>query len=233
MGYRFARPPAKPVVKAVPGDGKVTLYWDDRSEQSVDPLSRDKDFEGYAIYRSTNHEFSDLQTITDINGSKFLFKPLTTERGVEAKFDLKNGLSGPSPVPFPRRGVAFDLGDDTGLFHSFVDSNNVISGQTYYYAVTAYDRGFLGGDEGSLQAGIPPSETSKSITYDPTTDRYIYDVNTARVVPGPRVAGYVAPSIEAAGGLIRDGGNGTGLIKIDIVDEFAIPDGGSYRDRFR
>ena len=229
VGYRFARPPAKPIVTAVPGDEKVTLYWDDLAEQSVDPLSRDKDFEGYIVYRSTNHEFSDLQTITDINGSRFLFRPLTTARGVEAKFDLKNGLTGPSPIPFPRRGVSFDLGEDTGLFHSFVDSNNVINGQTYYYAVTAYDRGFIDGDEGSSQGGIPPSETSKTITYDPTTDRYIYDVNTVQVIPGPRVAGYVPPSIEAAGGLVQESGAGTGTIQIDIIDEFAIPDGGRYR----
>ncbi len=232
VGYRFARPPAKPILKVVPGDEKVTLYWGDDSEQSVDPLSRDQDFEGYIVYRSTNHEFSDLQTITDINGSRFLFRPLTTSRGVEAKFDLKNGLMGPSPIPFPRRGVSFDLGDDTGLFHSFVDSNNVINGQTYYYAVTAYDRGFVEGDDGSTQGGIPPSETSKTITYDPTTDRYIFDVNTAQVIPGPRVAGFVPASIEAAGGLIHETGNGTGTLQIDIVDEFAIPDGGQFRVDF-
>jgi hypothetical protein len=229
VGYRFARPPDKPQLTVVPGDEKVTLYWGSVSEESEDPLSREKDFEGYVVYRSTNPEFSDLQTITDINGSRFLFRPLTTSRGVEAKFDLDNGLSGPSPIPFPRRGVSFDLGDDTGIVHSFVDSNNVINGQTYYYAVTAYDRGFSGGDEGSLQGGIPPSETSKTITYDPTTDKYIFDINTARVIPGPRVAGYVAPSIAAAGGLIHETGNGTGLINVEVVDEFAIPDGGQYR----
>lgn len=232
VGYRFARPPDKPVIRTVPGDGKVTLYWDDRSEQSIDPLSRDKDFEGYIVYRSTDHEFSDLQTITDINGSKFLFRPLTTERGVEAKFDLDNGIRGPAEVPFPRRGVSFDLGDDTGLFHSFVDSNNVVNGQTYFYAVTAYDRGLLGGDDESLQGGIPPSESSKTITYDPTTDRYIFDVNTARVIPGPRVAGYVPPSIETAGGIRHTAGIATGEVRVDIVDELRIADGGDYRIDF-
>ncbi|MBT8400105.1 MAG: hypothetical protein KJO98_06490, partial [Rhodothermia bacterium] len=232
VGYRFARPPDKPIVKAVAGDEKVTLYWGSRSEESIDPLSRSKDFEGYVIYRSTDHEFSDLQTITDINGSRFLFRPLTTERGVEAKFDLDNGIRGPSPIPFPQRGVSFDLGDDTGLFHTFVDSNNVINGQTYFYAVTAYDRGFEGGDEGSLQGGIAPSESAKTITYDPTTDRYIFDVNTVQVVPGPRVAGYAPPSIEAAGGVVQESGIGTGDIMLNIIDEFAIPEGGSFRIDF-
>ncbi|WP_457653320.1 hypothetical protein [Rhodocaloribacter sp.] len=228
VGYRFAKPPDKPIVRAVPGDGKVTLYWDDRAERSVDPLSRENDFEGYVIYRSTDHEFSDQQTITDINGSKFLFRPLTNAVGVEAKFDLEDGLKGPSPIPFPQRGVSFDLGDDTGLFHTYVDSNNVINGQTYYYAVTAYDKGFAGGDAGSFLNGIPPSETSKTITFNPVTDDFIFDVNTVSVIPRPRVAGYVPPTIEAGGGIVHEQGAATGQITINIIDESAVKDGATY-----
>ncbi|MEM1125558.1 MAG: hypothetical protein AAGI71_02825 [Bacteroidota bacterium] len=232
VGYRFAKPPEKPIVRAVPGDGQVTLYWDDRAEASVDPLSNERDFEGYVIYRSTDPLFSDQQTITDINGSSFLFAPHTNSVGVEAKFDLKNGITGPSSVPFPRRGVAYDLGDDTGLFHSYVDSNNVVNGQTYFYTVVAYDRGFTEASELGA-GGIPPSETSKTITYDPTTDSYIFDVNTVRVIPGPRTAGYVPPSVEAAGGVQRVSGNGTGPIDIRIVDELAVPDEGQFVIDFR
>ena len=164
VGYVFARPPRKPNLHAVPGDKRVTLYWDDIAETSIDPLIREKDFEGYVIYRSTDHEFSDQQTITDINGSNFLFSPLKSALGVDARFDLANGLSGPSPIPFPGRGVSYDLGDDTGLFHTFVDSNNVVNGQTYYYTVAAYDRGYAGEAGDAFTNGIPPSETSKTIT---------------------------------------------------------------------
>lgn len=231
-GYRFAKPPDKPVVRAVAGDRKVTLYWDDRAERSIDPLTRDRDFEGYVIYRSTDHEFSDQQNITDVNGSRFLFSPLTNLVGVEAKFDLRNDIKGPSPIVFRDRGVSYDLGDDTGLFHTYVDSNNVINGQTYYYTVVAYDRGYAGGGGDAFASGIPPSETSKTITYNPTTDDYIFDVNTVSVIPGPRVAGYVAPSVEAAGGIERIEGHATGAITVNIVDEMAVPDEGSYRVEF-
>jgi hypothetical protein len=231
VGYRFAKPPQKPIVRAVPGDGKVTLYWDDRAENGTDPLSRENDFEGYTVYRSTDHEFSDQQTITDINGSKFLFRPLQTKLGVDARFDLINGLKGPSPIVFPRRGVAYDLGADTGLFHTFVDENNVINGQTYYYAVTAYDRGFAGGGVSFLN-GIPPSETSKTVTFNPVTDEYIFDVNTVSVIPRSVAAGYVPASIEATGGLIQASGDATGQISIEIVDQMAVPNGGSYSIHF-
>ena len=36
---------------AVPGDGKVTLYWDRVAEESLDPVTKEKDFQGYKIYR--------------------------------------------------------------------------------------------------------------------------------------------------------------------------------------
>jgi len=232
VGYRFAKPPDKPIVRVVPDDGKVTLYWDDRAERSVDPLSRDNDFEGYVVYRSTDNEFSDQQTITDINGTNFLFRPLTDALGVEAKFDLDDGLRGPSPIPFPQRGVAYDLGDDTGLFHTYVDSNNVINGQQYYYAVTAYDKGFAGGDGTQFLNGIPPSETSKTITFNPVNDDFIFDVNTVSVIPRPRVAGYVPPSIEATGGIIHSEGPGTGQVSIRIVDQLSVKKDGSYSLKF-
>ncbi len=61
--YRFAQPPLKPVVKAVSGDGKVTLYWDTRAEGSVDPLTGKKDFQGYKIYRSRDYTFSDVELL--------------------------------------------------------------------------------------------------------------------------------------------------------------------------
>ncbi len=232
VGYVFAKPPQKPNLRAVPGDKRVTLYWDDEAEGSVDPLTREEDFEGYVIYRSTDHEFSDQQTITDINGSNFLFTPLKTSLGVDARFDLNNGLNGPSPIPFPGRGVTYDLGEDTGLFHTFVDSNNVVNGQTYYYALAAYDRGFAGAAGDAFANGIPPSETSKTITYDPTTDQYIFDVNTISVVPGPKVAGYVPASAFDPTGLIHTRGNATGSIVINVVDDLAVRDDQSYRIEF-
>ncbi|MCK9409825.1 MAG: DUF11 domain-containing protein, partial [Bacteroidetes bacterium] len=42
--YRFAQPPPKPKVRAVPGNGRVTLYWDNSAESASDPFSGKKDF---------------------------------------------------------------------------------------------------------------------------------------------------------------------------------------------
>ena len=62
QNYQFFKPPVLPSVYAVPDDKKVTLYWDTKAEESVDPITG-KDFEGYVIYRSTDPSFRILKQL--------------------------------------------------------------------------------------------------------------------------------------------------------------------------
>lgn len=50
--FELSKPPLSPVLTAIPGDRRVTLYWDDKAESSKDNFSGEYDFEGYRIYRS-------------------------------------------------------------------------------------------------------------------------------------------------------------------------------------
>ena len=223
--YQFAKPPDKPTITAVPGDERITLYWDHVAEESLDPISEEYDFEGYVIYRSTHPQFLDQQTITDANGSKFLFEPLKMFNGAPARFDLDNDYFGMSSVVYPGRGAYYTLGDNTGLVHSYVDSNNVLNGQTYYYAVVSYDHG-------SEELQIPPSECSKTITVNPTTNELIIDVNTIRIVPS-------TPAIGLVRGTIKDNliehraGVTTGKIILDIVDYYSLENENQFEITFR
>ena len=212
--YQFAKPPDKPVVMAVPGDEKVTLYWDAIAETSYDLISESYDFEGYVVYRSIEPSFLDQQTITDANGSKFLFEPLKMATGAPARFDLDNDYSGLSTIPYGDRGVFYNLGSNTGLRHSFIDSNNVINGQTYYYAVVSYDHG-----DDSL--GIAPSECSETITLNPETNEVILDVNTKQIIPRVPTAGYVPGNINE-GFIEHVSGVATGIVSIEVIDPRAI-----------
>ncbi len=234
--YRFAKPPIKPEVVAIPGDKKVTLYWGTRSEESFDPFiaranpdDTDKgfDFEGYKIYRSRDFSFNDTKTITDSRGVPFLSVPLKQANGVPAQFDLINEHSGLSPIEYANRGVRFDLGGNTGLVHSFVDSNNVVNGVTYFYAVTAYDRG-------DVNAGIPPSETQRTIDRDALSRLFSFDVNTAKVIPGPPATGYVGPELENIMGDLADkvAGISTGTVRIQFLDPFAVKEDKRYEIEF-
>ena len=219
--YQFAKPPEKPNVTAVPGNQKVTLYWDNIAESSFDPITETYDFEGYVIYRSTDPSFLDQQTITDANGSKFLFEPLKTVDGASAKFDVVNDYSGLSSIPYSGRGISYNLGDNTGIRHVFVDSNNVVNGQTYYYAVVSYDHG-------DAELMVAPAECSKTITVNPETGEVLTDVNTMSIIPRPVTAGYVSSLIDGDG-LVQIQGNGTGLGSLEIIDHTAVQDDNNFK----
>ncbi|RMG61012.1 MAG: hypothetical protein D6715_14425 [Calditrichaeota bacterium] len=221
--YNFAQPPDKPFLTAIPGDGKVFLFWDNFAEESRDRFLRDslgnprKDFEGYLIYRSREPEFQDIKVITDSKGEPKYWKPI-------AQFDLIDGIKGPDPVGI--NGAHFWRGDDTGLRHFYVDTD-VENGVKYYYAVVAYDQG----DPDFGTKGLQPSETTKIITEDFLGNLTFVDINCAVVTPNAPAAGYVPPGVE--GNLEQvAGGVGTGTLDVDVIAPGAIQEGNTYKVLF-
>jgi hypothetical protein len=182
-GYRFAEPPDKPTIVAVPGDGQVTLYWDEIAEESFDRFLQEHDFEGYKVYRSTEPSFLENMVITDAYGSPIYRQPI-------AQFDLRNGIQGLHPIDI--QGVKYNLGEDTGLQHTYVDTD-VQNGQKYYYAVVSYDYGFVTTTRTGEQEGIPPSECTAIIDVD-VSGNVRTDINTAVVVPRPACCGICTAS---------------------------------------
>ncbi len=215
--YRFAKPPEKPIVKAIAGNKRVTLYWGNRSELTFDPFFQKFNFEGYRIYRSTEPNFLEIKTITDAFGKATFRKPI-------AQFDLVDGVQGLHPIDV--NGALFDLGSETGLRHSYIDTT-VHNGQTYYYAVVAYDQGFTATTIEGEFLGIPPSETTSIIKVD-INGNLETDINTAVVTPGAPSAGYVAPEID----LVPPEGPGTGTVSISVLDPDSLKDNHVYRLEF-
>jgi hypothetical protein len=207
--YRFAKPPEKPRLKAViPGNNRVILVWDDRAESSWDPFLQEFDFEGYKIYRSTEAEFQETRLITDAYGRSTFSKPI-------AQFDKIDEYKGLHPVDV--LGAHYNLGENTGLQHYYVDTD-VNNGQTYYYAVVSYDHGLIEIDTTSGEVvGLTPAECTSKIGVDVSGNIQV-DINTAVVVPTEPAAGYIPPEI-GEGDFIRHT-IGTG----DVEVEFLIPD---------
>lgn len=208
--YNFPRPPEKPTVTAVPEDGRVTLYWDKIAEESIDPTTKIKDFEGYKIYKGTDPDLTDALQITNGSGEKVFYKPTF-------QTDLDNGIRGYFPAS-PElieltNGAPYYLGDDSGLQNFFVD-NEVDNGRTYYYAVVAYDRGDASRD-------IFPSENSRFISRD-ALGRISTDQNTVAVVPNAPVAGYVPPASGEQ--LERISGVSETVPYFEAIDPFKIQD---------
>ncbi|MBC7185607.1 MAG: hypothetical protein H5U38_01085 [Calditrichaeota bacterium] len=190
LNFQFTKPPDPPNVWVVPGDRRVTIYWDDAAEKSVDPVFG-ADFEGYKIYRS-NDKIKWGDPITNNRGVQVAFVPL-------AQFDAVNNIEGTHPVEF-ESGLHFYLGKNTGLVHSYTDTG-LVNGLTYYYAVTAYDRG-------SVEGNVPPLECP-------------------RIVDGPNVKAAV-PSAPAAGlvdatcATTHAAGYSTATLKVRVLDRTLV-----------
>ncbi|HUI11355.1 MAG TPA: hypothetical protein VL221_13575 [Bacteroidota bacterium] len=210
--YQFAKPPAKPIVKAVAGDHRVTLYWDNLAEQTFDAFYQKYNFEGYRVYRSTESNFLSAQIITDAYGNPTFRQPI-------AQYDLVDSVMGLFPLSV--NGALFYLGDDSGLQHSYIDTT-VQNGQTYYYAVCSYDQGFLTTTVTGQQVGIPPSECTSIIKVD-VNGNVKTDVNTAVIVPRAASAGYIPGKITTAAS-----GPGTGSVAVPIIDPDSILNNHNY-----
>ena len=238
--YQFARPPDRPTLRAVPGDGRVTLFWDALAEQSEDPILG-QDFQGYRIYKSTDPFFRDPEIITDGAGSDALIAPFT-------QYDLNDGLTGFWPTYTEpdysdaetaadslqiqqdyieaiqnlidrTRGTPYFIGGDTGLRYSVTDTL-VNNGQRYYYALTAYDRG---------SPDFYPAENNfaVSVREDGTV---ITGQNVVEVIPNAPVAGYVGAEVTQQ--VEQASGSATGNVAVEILDPRLVPDGGSYTLQF-
>jgi hypothetical protein len=209
--YRFAVPPPPPTVTAEAGDGFVRLSWDNVAEDTSDPVTGELDFEGYRIYRSTDPEFRDPRVITTGTGSG----PLGNGRPL-AQYDLQNEWSDFSEQTVD--GVAYFLGANTGLTHTFTD-DTVTNGKLYYYAVTAYDHG-----SSSPRFDFYPSENPITVSRTPRGG-LILPTNAVATRPNPRVAGYRPAT---TGNVEQIAGRGVGSVNVTVVGSEAVEDGHVY-----
>ena len=216
LDYKFATAPRPPTLSASVGDGSVMLYWDETSESSFDRYMADLgsegyDFQGYRIYRSTDPAFEDVFIITDSDGVPTFYKPI-------AQFDKIDGIKGLQELDI--NGIKFDLGDDTGLVHKFLDED-VQNGRTYYYAVTSYDAG-------DVALGVAPSECPIYIQVD-FDGSIITGVNTILATPAPKPNGYEPAEVD----LVHIEGSSSSGITINVLDPLEVPDNNTYRVTFQ
>lgn len=140
--YILPTPPQNPKVKVIPESQKATIYWDKRAERSVDPITGEKDFEGYRLYR-TMAGF-DLTTSQDLNISLVKmaeFDSSGNNIGLNAGFSY---VRLDNPVKFS--------GDTTEYWYKF-EVPNLLNGWTYVFSVTAFDKGDETFNLESLESG--------------------------------------------------------------------------------
>ncbi|MDR3627004.1 MAG: hypothetical protein P4L45_09235, partial [Ignavibacteriaceae bacterium] len=245
--YKFTKPPIAPIVHAVAGSNRVTLYWDNRAEKSISPVYG-KNFEGYMVVRGTDSQLSDAKIISDALGDWTYYKPI-------AQFDYKDGIYGASPIASGSelgaeysKGIQFYLGSDNGLQYSYTDTT-VTNGVTYYYAVLSYDRGYYDGmdtiliNRGFLKGtdrhlvSMEPAYSPFSFTYDNYNQLVAQSTNTAIVTPNSRSTDYVAGTTSADGNgyVAYSSGpnqNTTGKVKVSVIDPGRLANNNKYEISF-
>lgn len=214
--YQFANAPLTPTLTAVPGNNRVTLYWDRVAETSFDKYINNVggdgyDFEGYKIYRSTDPAFQDIETITTGAGTPAFRTPLVI-------FDKEDNYSGYDSVGID--GVKYYLGSNSGLQHTFVDSS-VQNGFTYYYAIVSYDFGYPQGE-------IIPTECDIKLTLksDGSVD---LGQNVARIIPQANAGGYKDPTIAD---ISLAEGYTSGTVDFQVYDVTKVKDNHVYNITF-
>ncbi len=174
--YRFPEPPVAPRVKVVPGDRKVTLYWNKSAEESIDPLSGKNDFEGYRIYRSqAGADLTQAQNLNELLIKVAEFDSAGNDYGYNTGFKF---IQLNEPVYFE--------GDTIAYYYKF-EFDNLLNGWQYILSVTAFDKGDLENNIESLES----SKIATALRVFPGTIPKSIDEAEIGVYPNPYYAGAV------------------------------------------
>lgn len=210
-------PPAPKVTVGVTGDhggnGKIQLTWGDDSEVT----SGDYAFEGYNVYQgeSVAGPWRRLATYDMVNGSAIIF---------DNEFDEGAGVVVNSPVQF---------GGDSGI-RRFIEltedkvlGGRLVTGKTYYFAVTAYSLNESRSPK-TLETSITPLADGR-MTFKPLSDELI---PANGIVPRGPIAGARFNTVEVDSVVEHTSGSSDGIVAVEVVDDTQVT-GASYEVRFR
>jgi hypothetical protein len=128
--YVLPSPPDVPRVRIETDTSTIRVYWTDNSLYSIDPISQQRDFEGFRIYKT--------QVGFDVQNTQNIVQALQ----LVAQFDsagnsvgYNNGF-GAIELAQPRR-----FEGDPNAYRFMYEFRNVLNGWQHAITVTAFDRG--------------------------------------------------------------------------------------------
>ncbi len=128
--YIVPEPPPVPNMHVEIESQKAVIFWNRASEDFVDPISHEKDFEGYRVYgaRKTRSDGS-LQEFTLLGEFDLAGNDIGFDTGLD-QVRLLNGAGEPDSVIIGGRS-----------YHYSFENVGIKNGWLNYYAVTAFDHG--------------------------------------------------------------------------------------------
>lgn len=171
--YILPTPPVNPRVKVLAENQQATIYWDKRAEDSVDPITGEKDFEGYRLYRTNaGFDLTETQDLTKALIKMAEFDSLGNDIGFNTGFSFVEMFE---PVTFP--------GDTTKYWYKFI-VENLLNGWQYVFSVTAFDSG----DETFNLESLESSKLSNAVKIIPGTPAASDENVEIGVYPNPYYA---------------------------------------------
>lgn len=174
--FTLPQPPRPPKVRVEVDNQSVAVYWDkSTSELSIDPITRQEDFEGYRVYRSNAG--------ADFINPEDLLLTLT----LAAEFDIPNNIgynTGFSRILLSE--PKYFPGDTVAYWYRFPPAGTNIThlnGWQYLYGVSAFDRGDSASGIISLESKVDIRRVipGTAATSDPSKEIGVY--------PNPYYAG--------------------------------------------
>jgi hypothetical protein len=139
--YVLPEPPAIPDVKMVARDNQIELFWSNNSQFSIDPISQERDFEGYRLYKTP--------VGFDIRGAQDLDNSLE----LVAQFDSAgNGIGFDNGLDSIRLEEPKTFEDDTTTYQYHYVFDDVLDGWQQAVTITAFDQGDPENDLGPLES---------------------------------------------------------------------------------
>jgi len=168
--YVLPTPPPVPNMIVDVGNQVATIYWQNNSEDFIDPVSREKDFEGYRIYgarKTFGDETAEFSLLAEFDRVDSTYLDIGYNTSLDA-ISIKNELGAPDSVLIDGR-----------YYHYRYENRGVKNGWLNYYSVTAYDRGDPAANLSSLESSPYANRKyvypgGKSKTNDWTSNPFVY-----------------------------------------------------------
>jgi hypothetical protein len=173
--YILPSPPDVPNTKVISSNNQIDVYWAPNSENSVDPISKEKDFEGYRLYKSS---FGfDMKPSIDLQNSYELV----------GEWD-KAGNTTSFNTGFSKIELAVDsvFPGDTNHYKYRFTFPAIQNGWQHAIAVTAFDKGSVKNNLGSLETS---KRSNQFFVYPGTRPNSDLEANKPFVYPDPYYAG--------------------------------------------
>ncbi|MBM3328109.1 MAG: hypothetical protein FJY67_01370 [Calditrichaeota bacterium] len=202
--FQGPQAPDQPRFSLQPSTDRIRITWESNAETSQDPISKDFDFEGYVIQRSSDAvNWFTLTQFDKINPNDE-FDPEFRRENLNLGMPYDSIRFGDAGLGWTGTLDTVFAGTDSAHVvlrgNYWLEDRDVLRGWNYFYIVRAFDKGVSGA--GVLITPVGRSYLEAAATNTLSTWPYGEDLERVIVVPNPYQGGH---QLESSGALDASG----------------------------